>query len=462
MKQFIFLVLCLLSIGSYAQDKTKIVQFDIDEVIAPSATRITHKALEEAKALNADLVILHLNTFGGLLDDADSIRRDILRSEIPVWVFIDKNAASAGALISIACDKIFMAPGSTMGSASVVDQDGNLLPDKYQSYMRGIMRATAESHGMDTIIVTNRAGGADTTYEYKRDPLIAEGMVDQRTVIEGLVDSTKIVAFTPSEAIKWGYCEGEYESIEEILEAENIEDYDITTVVKTTMDKLIGFLNSPGFRGALIMIMFWGIVFEIRTPGVGFPLAAAVFAALLYFGPLYIEGLAANWEILLFIAGLVLIGLEIFVIPGFGISGISGITLVVGSLILSMIRNDMFDFTWSGTSEITRAMTVVLTSLFLVMVGVIIFGKGMVSSRLFKRIVHQDTLADAKAGATAKPEDNLIGQEAICHSDLRPMGSVKINDEFMEATTYGGHIHAGEKVKVIGITNGVLIVEKLS
>jgi len=462
MKQFIFLALCLLSFVGFSQDKTKIVQFEIREAIAPSATRITHKALQEAEQIEADLIIIHMNTFGGLLDDADSIRRAILRTDIPVWVFIDKNAASAGALISIACDKIFMAPGSTIGSASVVDQDGNLLPDKYQSYMRGIMRATAESHGKDTIVLSDRNGGSDTTFQFKRDPLIAEAMVDERTVIDGLVDSTKIVALTPEEAVKWRYCEGIYTKIDEILEAEGIIDYEIVHVVKNTMDKLIGFLSSPGFRGALIMIMFWGIVFEIRTPGIGFPLAAAVLASLLYFGPLYIEGLAANWEILLFIAGLVLIGLEIFVVPGFGISGISGITLVVGSLILSMVRNDMFDFTWSGTGELTKSMTIVLTSLFLVVVGIVIFGRGMLSSRLFKRIIHQDTLAEAKAGATATPEDNLVGKEAICHSDLRPMGSIKVNDEFMEATTYGGHLHSGDKVKIIGLTNGVLIVEKLS
>jgi membrane-bound serine protease (ClpP class) len=461
MKQFIFSILCLLAFSSLAQDTTKIVQFEIREEIAPSATRITHKALEEARQIDADLVIIDMNTFGGLLNDGDSIRRAILRSDIPVWVFIDKNAASAGALISLACDKIFMAPGSTMGSASVVDGDGKLLPDKYQSYMRGIMRATAESHGKDTFIWKSRGGVADTTYTYKRDPLIAEGMVDERTVIEGLVDSTKIVAFTPSEAIKWKYCEGEYTSISKMLEGEGVENYVIIPVVKNTIDKLMGFLNSPGFRGALIMIMFWGIVFEIRTPGIGFPLAAAGLAAMLYFGPLYLEGLAANWEILLFIAGIVLIGVEIFVIPGFGISGISGITLVVGSLILSMVRNDFFDFTWSATSDLTRSMTVVLTSLFLVVVGIIIFGRGMMTSSLFKKIVHQDTLAEAKAGATAKAEDHLTGETAIAHSDLRPMGTVKVRDEFMEATTYGGHIHSGETVKIVGITNGVLIVEKV-
>jgi membrane-bound serine protease (ClpP class) len=461
MKQFIFLVLCLLAFSSIAQDSAKIVQFEIREQIAPSATRITHKALQEAKRINADLVIIDMNTFGGLLNDGDSIRRAIMRSDIPVWVFIDKNAASAGALISIACDKIFMAPGSTMGSASVVDQDGKLLPDKYQSYMRGIMRATAESHGKDTMVWPRRGGTADTTYVFKRNPLIAEGMVDERTVIEGLVDSTKIVAFTPSEAVKWGYCEGEYNTIEELLEGEGLQNSEIVFVAKNTMDKIIGFLNSPGFRGALIMIMFWGIVFEIRTPGVGFPLAASVLAAMLYFGPLYIEGLAANWEILLFIAGIILIALEIFVVPGFGISGISGITLVVGSLILSMVRNDLFDFTWSGTGELTQSMTIVLTSLFLVIVGIIIFGRGMLNSRLFKKIVHSDTLASSKAGATATAEDNLVGVEGECHSDLRPMGTIKINDEFLEATTYGGHIHAGEKVKVIGLANGVLIVEKV-
>ena len=125
----------------------KVYTFDIKEMIAPPVWRTTKLAMENAAKMNAGLILIHMNTYGGTLDDADSIRTKILNSKIPVYVFIDKNAASAGALISIACDSIYMAPGASIGAATVVNQNGEPLPDKYQSYMRSMMRATAEAKG---------------------------------------------------------------------------------------------------------------------------------------------------------------------------------------------------------------------------------------------------------------------------------------------------------------------------
>jgi len=154
-----------------------------------------------------------MNTYGGEVLYADSIRTKILNSKIPVYVFVDNNAASAGALIAIACNKIFMRQGSSIGAATVVNETGAKMPDKYQSYMRATMRATAESHGKDTII-----NGKDTTYQWKRDPLIAEAMVDDRTVIPGIIDSGKTLTFTAQEAIKYHYCEGVAENVEEVIE----------------------------------------------------------------------------------------------------------------------------------------------------------------------------------------------------------------------------------------------------
>jgi len=152
-----------------------VYKFNIKENIAPAIWRQTKQAFDAAESLKADLFLIHMNTYGGTVVDADSIRTRILNSKIPVVVFIDNNAASAGALISLACDRIYMRTGSSFGAATVVNQTGEKMPDKYQSYMRATMRATAESHGKDTII-----NGQDTTYRWKRDPRIAEAMVDER------------------------------------------------------------------------------------------------------------------------------------------------------------------------------------------------------------------------------------------------------------------------------------------
>ncbi len=362
MKKLIILInVILLSFNSIADDSVAmppnskkdgrllVYTFDIMEEIAPAAWRKTKNAFEEAEKLNADIILIHMNTFGGALDAADKIRTRILESKIPVYVFIDNNAASAGALISIACDSIYMRKGGSIGAATVVNQTGEVLPDKYQSYMRSMMRSTAETNG--------------------RNPEIAEAMVDPSVFIEGIIDSGKVLTFTTSEALKFKFCEATAETIEDVLAKAGIENYEIKKQYLGPMDNFIGFLINPFVSGILIMIIIGGIYFELQTPGVGFPIIAAITAAALYFAPLYIEGLAANWEILIFLAGLLLLALEIFVIPGFGVAGISGIILIISGLTLSLIDNTGFDFSKVPLSGITKALLTVIISIFTAMLA---------------------------------------------------------------------------------------------
>ncbi|MBI1305751.1 MAG: nodulation protein NfeD [Bacteroidetes bacterium] len=445
MKHFALLVICLFQISVYAQTKElKVVQFDIREDIAPSATRMVQKGFGKAREVDADFVIIHMDTYGGLLTDADSIRKTILNAPMPVIVFIDKNAASAGALISLACDRIYMSPGATIGSATVVNEGGEVLPDKYQSYMRSIMRATAESHGRDTLIKNG-----DTLIRFKRNPAIAEAMVDERIAIPDVVDSGRIAAFTSAEAIKIRFCDGEANSISEVLQKEGISHYELIEVKKTGIDKLIGFLSAPAIQGILIMFIFWGIFFELRTPGIGFPLLAASISALLYFAPLYLDGLAQNWEILLFVIGLILIILEIFVIPGFGVTGITGIVLTITSLILSLVRNVNFDFSETNATDLNKALLIVIFSLVGFVVGLILFGKGFMNSPLSKRLVLSDTLENARVGKPASGGDSLVGQTGIARTAIRPMGKIMIGDVMYDVKSQGEFIEEGSGVRVI-------------
>ena len=198
--------------------KVLVYKFDIKEQIAKPIWRTTQKAFEEAKEKGADVIVIHMNTYGGLVDMADSIRTKILNSKIPVYVFIDDNAASAGALISIACDSIYMKPGGKIGAATVVNQTGEQVPDKYQSYMRATMRATAEAQGKDTIIT-----GTDTIIEWRRDPAIAEAMVDPTIYIPEVSDTGKVLTFTAEEALKYNFNEGIVNNIAELLKQAGIE-----------------------------------------------------------------------------------------------------------------------------------------------------------------------------------------------------------------------------------------------
>ena len=351
------LFVLLFSMMMQAQNaKPLIYKINIKKNIGSTTWVYLQNGLYAAKEKKADFVLLHINTYGGGVMEADSMRTAVLNSPIPVIAFIDNNAASAGALISIACDSIFMRSSGSMGAATVVTGEGEQAPDKYQSYMRGIMRATAESHGKDTIV-----SGNDTIINWKRDPKIAEAMVDQRIVIPGLVDSTQVLTLTANQALDLNYCEGIAENLDEIAHKYlHLSEYTIETYNATFYDEIKGFLTNAVVQAFLIMIIVGGIYFEIKTPGLGLPTAIAITASILYFTPLYLQGYAQSWEVLLFVVGLVLIVFEIFVVPGFGVTGISGIFLVISGLFLALVGNINFNFKDIPVYQFNQALLTVI------------------------------------------------------------------------------------------------------
>jgi len=458
---FLTLIFFIFSSAQTGQDdeKTRIYKYDIKEQIAKPVWRTTQKAFEDARAMGAEIIIIHMNTYGGLVDMADSIRTRILNSDIPVYVFIDDNAASAGALISIACDSIYMSPGAKIGAATVVNQTGEQVPDKFQSYMRATMRATAEAQGKDTII-----SGQDTIITWRRDPRIAEAMVDPKMYVEGISDTGQVLTFTAEEALRYNFNDGIANNISEVLELAGIENYILTEYEPSPIDRFINLLLSPIIQSLLIMAIVGGLYFELQTPGIGFPLGAAALAATLYFAPLYLEGMADNWEIVVFILGVILLGVEIFAIPGFGVAGATGLVLIVGALTLAMVDNVVFD---SGDiplvlNTLLRAFVIVIVSLLVALVGSLYLGKKLFTSQLFPNLALRDTqkLDDGFVGVETKNK-LLAGKTGIAHTVLRPSGMVEVDDELYDAIANYGYIEKGEKVKVISYETGQLHVEKL-
>ncbi len=451
-----FIFFNLLSQNDSIQNPTLIYKFDIKREIGSTSWIHTQHAFEEANNLDAKVILLHLNTYGGQVVFADSIRTKILNSKIPVHVFIDNNAASAGALISIACDSIYMRPGANIGAATVVNQSGEKMPDKYQSYMRSTIRATAEAHGKDTII-----HGTDTTLIWKRDPIIAEAMVDERVYIEGVIDTGKILTFTTLEAIKNGYCEGQAESIKEVIDKLGYKEYQLVEYKPSFYSGLKGFLTNPVFHGILILVIIGGLYFELQSPGIGFPLLASAVAAILYFAPLYIDGLAANWEIIIFLIGIVLIVLEIFVVPGFGITGISGIILVFTGLTLSLVDNVIFDFSNVPGKEMLMALIIVSAGTFLSFIIAITLSEKLFSTGPLAKVALQTSqkIEEGYISVDAEPK-NLVGIEGTAQTTLRPSGKVIINEELYDAVAEIGMIDKGEKIIVTHYASGQLYVIK--
>lgn len=441
MKRLLFiLIISILQITLWAQEQPIVYKFSVDETITKSTTRKVELALEEAKELNANIVLIHLNTFGGELEAADQIRTLLLKCEIPVWAYIDNNAASAGALISIACDSIYMNSGASIGAASVVNQNGEIMPDKYQSYMRSLMRTTAESNG--------------------RDPEIAQAMVDPDIYIPGVIDSGKVLTFTTEEAIRYNYCEGEYVSVSALLSAGKINNYTIVEQKLSWIEKIILFLISPYISSLLIMAIIGGIYFEMQSPGIGFPLILAIVAALLYFAPHYLGGLAEYWEIALFILGLVLLILELFLFPGFGFCGILGIILMCASLVLVMIFNVGFDFSFTTPKEILEKIILVIFSLIIGTLTSIWLGKKLISAKTRFGTIALKTELHKEDGYIAQGNENIhcIGKTGIAISPLRPCGKVEIEGNIYDAKAQTGFIEKSSPIKVICFNNSQLVV----
>lgn len=440
MRHIFTFILSLAACGlMHASDSlTVFYRIRLDMDIDKAAQRKVVSGLEKAEAAGADYVLLDLDTYGGAVDAADSIRTAVLRCEMPVVAYVNMQAASAGALISIACDSIYMKTGSSMGAATVVNQNGEEMPDKYQSFMRGMMRSTAQANG--------------------RDPKIAESMVD----------TANVLSLTPDEAMKVGYCEGicedEVEVVKSVIgdnafEIKNMDDD------MTWLDRLALLLLNPLLQSIFMMMIVGGIFVEIRTPGIGLPLVTAIVGALLYFAPAYMFHLAEHWEILMFVVGLILIGVEIFVLPGFGVCGISGIILVVLALAFAMVDNVEF-YRWDGTldiSPILKPLGIVIISSAAAIFGAVWLVRRLYPTRAFDHVALREEMK-ASEGYTGVVSglEGLVGAEVTVFTDMRPSGKVMTEDgRIHEATLkYGGFASKGEKLTVVSSEQGRLYCDR--
>lgn len=442
MQRLVLVLLVLLATAAAYAQETKVMVMEIKETIDPRMKRYVDLALGHAKDTQADIVIIEMDTYGGILTDAKDIVDALMHFEKPVWVFINSDAASAGALISIACDSIYMSPGASIGAATVVESTGQKAPDKYQSYMRSIMRSTAEENG--------------------RDPRIAEGMVDENLELDSISPAGQVITFSTSEAIRYGYCEGKVNSIEEILEKNNVEDYDLYRFSLSGTDKVIAFFLNPFISGLLILVIIGGIYFEMQTPGVGFAGLAALVALVLYLVPYYLNGLAENWEILALFSGIVLLALEIFVLPGFGVAGITGISLMVMSLILIMLNNDFFNFEFVPMSDIIFATAATLGGITGGVALLFVGGARLSRSRFFRRVALTDTQERSQGYTSSFHQEPMQGKVGKTYTVLRPSGKVLIDDQIFDAYTRGDYIDKDVEIVVTSEEGTSLQVRRLT
>lgn len=439
-----WMIVALLLLPGWIAAQGRVYVLDLRDEVHSSMARYVNRGFEAAQQAGAKAIIVHLDTYGGRVDFADSIRSRILKSPIPTVAYVDRNAASAGALIALACDSIFMAPASSMGAATVVDgHTGEAAPDKYQSYWRGVMRATAEANG--------------------RDPKIAEKMVDQKLDLPGISPAGQVITFTKQDAIDHGYSEGTLDNLQAVAEAIGMKDAQLIYYEGSGVDKAIDFLNWEVVSAILILLLFGGIIFEFKTAGMGKGGVVALLAAFLFFVPHYVNGLAETWEVAVFLMGILFIAAELFVIPGFGVAGILGIGFTLIGVTAALLENSGVSMEYLTLNDILKALATVCVLMATSVIVVIWAAKWLVTSKVAHPYVDQSTQSKEQGYTALRGELlDLVGLEAVAATDLRPVGHIIVNGKQFDAEAHEGYITKGQSVVVERVKSLSLIVRKIA
>ena len=410
----------------------------IDLGLAPFVQRV----LEEAATAKASAVVLDINTFGGRVDAAVLIRDALLESKVLTVAFINKRAISAGALISLAAEKIVMADGGTIGAATPVQMGlpgtpAQPVEEKTVSYMRKEFRATAEQRN--------------------RPALIAEAMVDADVEIPDIIKKSKLLTLTTKEALDVKVADFQANTLEAALQSLELGNADIRHATETWAETLVRFLTHPVVSSLLMTLGIMGIIVEIRVPGFGLPGLMGLISLGLFFWGHTLVRLAGLEEFLLVCLGLILVAMEIFFIPGFGIAGILGIVALLGGLGLSLIGSGATWDSWlSALGQVSLSILVaILVALFLL--------RYFQRLPFGKRLLLKTSLLSKEGYASSPEEDQRwLGKRGTAATDLHPSGIAHLNGDRVDVVSDGEFINAGQAVEVVRVDGNRIVVRLLT
>ena len=434
-------ILFIESFQVYAQ-KPVVYVAPIEGVIDLGLAPFVQRVLEEAATAKASAVVLDINTFGGRVDAAVLIRDALLESKILTVAFINKRAISAGALISLATEKIAMADGGTIGAATPVQiglpgAPAQPVAEKTVSYMRKEFRATAEQRN--------------------RPALIAEAMVDADVEIPDIIQKGKLLTLTTKEALDVKVADFQANTLEAVLQSLDLGDADIRHASETWAETLVRFLTHPVVSSLLMTLGIMGIIVEIRVPGFGLPgLMGLVSLGLFFWGHTLVR-LAGLEEFLLVSLGLILVAMEIFFIPGFGIAGIFGILALMGGLGLSLIGSGAtWDSMLSALGQVSLSILVaILVALFLL--------RYFQRLPFGKRLLLKTSLLSKEGYASSPEEDQrCLGKRGTAATDLHPSGIAHLNGDRVDVVSDGDFINVGQAVEVVRVDGNRIVVRLLT
>ena len=429
------------------------------------------RSILEAEENNARIIIFEVNTFGGRVDAATQIKDAILDSKVPTVAFINKRAISAGALISLSCEKVFMAGGATIGATTAVDMQGNKASEKVISYMREEMAATAEKRGRNTYIAR---GMVDEELEFPNKVIkefINDGedidtiktkvyylVIDGDTVIVDDIEGRKqgnLITLTTEQSLKYKIADASLENFEAVLDTLGFSNLAVNKTTENWSENFVRFLTNPVVASLLTTFGFLGILFELQSPGWGIPGSIGLICLALSLSASYIAELATMSDLLVILMGMLFLMLEAFVFPGFGVAGVAGIIFILWGLYLLLLPDVPV-----GEEVLSQASNGLIIGIIGGLVGLVLLFRAMTKTKFWRDLTSPDIQKKEDGYVASFGWEKLIGEEALTETDLHPSGWINVGNERVFALSEGNFIDKDVKVVILSVDGNRVVVRK--
>jgi membrane-bound serine protease (ClpP class) len=419
----LFVVLTAAASTTRAQEGGQVYRVPVTGTVEMGLAPFVSRVLDEAAEAGASAVVLDIDTPGGRIDAAWEIIDAVRDASLPVHAYVNRRALSAGAMIALSADRLYMRPGSTIGAATPVVGEGKRASEKMVSAMRSEFRALAEERGFD--------------------PAIAEAMVDETVAVEGISEEGRLLTLTTEEAVELGVATAEVDDWPALVASIGLAGVPVREMSPNWAERIVRLLTNPMLAPLLLSLGFMGLIIEIRTPTFGLAGAVGLVCLAAFFGARLVVHLAGMEELILLGAGAGLIALEVFVIPGFGVAGLAGGVSVLTALMLSMLGS------YPTVSELISALGIIAVSILVV--GVLAFAvlRHLPFSRAMSGVL-LDRATTQEAGYLSAPDrPELEGRIGTALTDLRPSGTMGIDGERIDVVTEGPWVEKGDSVVVL-------------
>ena len=444
---FFLSVLLFLYTESLLATEKVVYRVPIQGVIDLGLPTFIERIINEAETNQVEAIIFDIDTFGGRVDAATQIKDAILDSDVPTIAFINRRAISAGALISLSCEKIYMTGGGTIGAATAVDMSGNKASEKVISYMREEMASTAENRNRNSNIAK-----CMVDEELSFTHVVVDDDSIEVTDLEGRKEG-KLITLTTEQALKYKMADGSAEDLVELLAIIELTGAEVKTFSENWSENLVRFLTNPVVASLLTTFGFLGILFELQSPGWGIPGTFGAVCLTLSLSASVIVKLATKSDLLIVLFGLGLLMVEAFLIPGFGIAGLMGIGVILWGLYMLLlpdvpVSQEIYD----------GAMTGLTIGLIGGIFALILLFKMMTKTKFWTKLTSPGIESDDEGFNTSLGLENFIGETGIATSDLRPSGWVLVNNKKIFVVTEGEFVDKNQQIKILSVDGNRVVV----